>query len=305
MAWTTHTIAVAGGALALHERRPAVGAAEDGVPLVLLHGFTGSGRDWETVAALLPGAHVFAPDLPGHGETELDGVGFADAADAVVAALAARAVPRFALGGYSLGGRLALQVALARPQHVTRLVLESASAGIAAPAERAQRRADDEALAEFALEHGIDAFVDRWERTPVLAGEARLPEAERAALRARRLRCRPAGLAASLRRLGTGVQPWLGARLGELRLPVLLVAGEDDAKFRGIAAALQAALPDARLAVAPGAGHNVHLEQPAWFAARLAAFLAPARAGGDTVETVREDGRARGARGHAAEENSP
>lgn len=305
MTWTTHTIPVAGGTLALHERRPLAGTAGDALPLVLLHGFTGSGRDWEDVAALLPGTHVFAPDLPGHGATRLDGVGFAAAAEAVVAALAARAVSRFALGGYSLGGRLALQVALARPQRVARLVLESASAGIVDPDERARRRRDDEMLAEFALKHGIDAFVDRWEQTPVLAGEARLPEAERAALRARRLRCRPAGLAASLRGLGTGVQPWLGARLGELRLPVLLVAGGDDAKFRGIAAALQAALPDARLAVAPGAGHNVHLEQPAWFAARLGAFLGPARAGANTMKAGGEDGRPRGARGQTAEENSP
>jgi 2-succinyl-6-hydroxy-2,4-cyclohexadiene-1-carboxylate synthase len=69
-------------------------------------------------------------------------------------------------------------------------------------------------------------------------------------------------LAAALRGLGTGVMPSLWDRLGELGVPVELVVGERDDKFRAIAGRMEAALADARLHVVPGAGHAVHLEAP-------------------------------------------
>lgn len=267
--WREHPIPVAAGRITVRDRVACsdAGAART-VPIVLLHGFTGSGRDWESVAEHLPERRVLAPDLPGHGSTDLDGIAFPEAADAVVASVAALGASRFHLVGYSMGGRLALYLALAYGDRVASLVLESASPGLAHEEARAQRRAADEQLACFAEREGIAAFVDRWERTPVLAGEERLPDSVRRQLRQRRLRCRPRGLAASLRSMGTGSQPWLGDRLQEIRLPVALVVGEGDAKFREIAVGMTAELPRVELHVAAGAGHNVHVAQPAWFAAR-------------------------------------
>jgi 2-succinyl-6-hydroxy-2,4-cyclohexadiene-1-carboxylate synthase len=287
MSWTTRTFDCRDGQLALHVRPPLAAAREGGLPLVLLHGFTGSGRDWSDVAAALPDRHVLAPDLPGHGNTRLDGIAFADVAALLVAALEDSGIDRFDLGGYSMGGRLALHLAVARPDLVAHLILESASPGIADEAERALRREADEALATLALECGMEAFVDRWEQTPVLAAERRLPDAERAALRDRRLRCRSAGLAASLRHMGTGAQPWLGDRLHTLKVPTLLLAGGDDPKFCAIAAAMNEQLPHGRVEIAAGAGHNIHLERPEWFAARVAAFIAAERTdGSDTLATT-------------------
>lgn len=288
MSWTTRTIECRDGQLALHVRPPLAVACENARPLVLLHGFTGSGRDWTEVAAALPDRHVLAPDLPGHGDTRLDGIAFAAVGAVLVTALRDVGIERFDLGGYSMGGRLALHLAVAQPGRVGNLVLESASPGIADTVERARRRQADEALAVLALARGIEAFVDRWERTPVLAAERRLTQEERAALRARRLRCRPAGLAASLRHMGTGAQPWLGDQLRALNVPTLLLVGGDDTKFCAIAAAMQEQLPRARVAMAAGAGHNIHVERPAWFAARVAAFLAAAETddGGRLATTV-------------------
>ena len=77
-----------------------------------------------------------------------------------------------------------------------------------------------------------------------------------------RLRSQPAGLAAALRGLGTGTLPPLWERLEELAMPVNLVVGERDAKFRAIAEAMAVRLPDARLVIVPGSGHAVHLEAP-------------------------------------------
>jgi 2-succinyl-6-hydroxy-2,4-cyclohexadiene-1-carboxylate synthase len=77
-----------------------------------------------------------------------------------------------------------------------------------------------------------------------------------------RMRNTASGLAAALRGLGTGVMPSLWDRLGELAMPVELVVGERDVKFRAIAERMEAALPDARLHVVAGAGHAVQLEAP-------------------------------------------
>jgi 2-succinyl-6-hydroxy-2,4-cyclohexadiene-1-carboxylate synthase len=96
-----------------------------------------------------------------------------------------------------------------------------------------------------------------------------------AAGREERLANTAEGLAYALRRLGTGAQEPLWDRLGELRPPVLLVAGELDAKFAGIAREMAAAIgPAARVALIPGAGHAAHLERPAETAALVEEFLA-------------------------------
>src|SRR5262249_26256974 len=128
-------------------------------------------------------------------------------------------------------------------------------------------------LAAFIERAGVPAFVDRWEALPLWASQARLPAAVRAAQRAQRLQNRAPGLANSLRGLGTGAQAPLHERLAELPMPVLLIAGALDAKFRALASEMAAALPAAHLALVPDAGHAVHLEQPAVFDRLVAEFL--------------------------------
>jgi 2-succinyl-6-hydroxy-2,4-cyclohexadiene-1-carboxylate synthase len=225
--------------------------------LVLLHGFTNTGASWEPVVAALPERYrALAPDIRGHGTA---GAVRPVSLAGVLEDLAAVDGGAFELGGYSMGGRLALHAAFARPERVRRLILIGASPGLADPAERAERRAADEALADEVEGMTIEAFAARWARTPVLAGQ---PPEVLAAVNAQRLRNRPAGLAAALRGLGTGALPSLWDRLGELTIPVELVVGERDAKFRAVAERMAAALPDARLHVVAGAGHAVHLEQP-------------------------------------------
>lgn len=251
-------------------------------PLLMLHGFTGCGLAWEQAVALLgEPTRILAPDLPGHGESaaEPSGCSFDAAATALEAMLDAAGVEHVDVHGYSMGGRLALYFALTRPARVRRLSLESASAGLATVAEREARVRADEELARFACEEGTERFIDRWERTPVLAAQRRLPAAERVRLRALRLRNTVEGLAASLRGMGTGVQPYLGDQLAELAMPALVMAGEDDAKFSTIARDLARAIPHARMTSIPGAGHTPHLEQPRRWAAALDAFLAETERG--------------------------
>jgi 2-succinyl-6-hydroxy-2,4-cyclohexadiene-1-carboxylate synthase len=219
--------------------------------LVLLHGFTQTGASWDGVVRELAGRYkALAPDLgPGPWEAELD-------------RLEALAPREFVLCGYSMGGRLALALALRAPGRVRRLVLVSAGPGIADAGEREARRRSDEALAGRIEAIGVEAFAREWAAQPLFSGQ---PPAVAAAAHADRLRRTAADHAAQLRGLGTGVMPPLWERLGELAMPVTLVVGERDAKFRAIAERM-----DLPTVVVPGAGHAVALEAPAAVAAHLA-----------------------------------
>jgi 2-succinyl-6-hydroxy-2,4-cyclohexadiene-1-carboxylate synthase len=226
--------------------------------VVLLHGFGNTRRGWDLVARRIDRERYrpLALDLRGHGTAAAQRpITFA----AGVADVAALAPERFALCGYSLGGRIALHVALAHPERVTRLVLVATTAGIEDPAQRAERRAADEALAAFAERSTIAAFADRWLAQPMFAADP--PEAV-AFARADLLRNDPAALAAVLRGIGTGAMEPLWGRLGDLRMPVTVVAGERDGKFVALGERLAAALPDAELVAVPGAGHGLTREAP-------------------------------------------
>ncbi|HST43190.1 MAG TPA: 2-succinyl-6-hydroxy-2,4-cyclohexadiene-1-carboxylate synthase [Conexibacter sp.] len=233
----------------------------DPATIVLLHGFTQTGRSWDPVVAAMGERYrALAPDLRGHGAAAAARpVGFAE----IAADVLALAPPRFALAGYSMGGRIALDLALrdggAAQQRIERLTLIGASPGLRSDGERAARRAADEALAEEIVDGGVEAFARRWAEQPLFADQ---PPAVAAAAHAERLRSTPEGLAASLRGVGTGAMEPLWERLPRLRLPVTLIAGERDAKFRALAEQMAELLPDATLHVVAGAGHAVQLERP-------------------------------------------
>jgi 2-succinyl-6-hydroxy-2,4-cyclohexadiene-1-carboxylate synthase len=234
--------------------------------LVLLHGFTNTGASWQAVIAQLPERYrAIAPDIRGHGAAgEAEPVSL----EAVLGDLSALVEGPFELAGYSMGGRIALHAALALGERVRRLTLIGASPGIAAESERAARRAADERLAAELERLDIESLAQRWARTPVLAGQ---PPDVAACAHADRLRNAPAGLARALRGLGPGALPSLWDRLGELSLPVSLVAGERDTKFTAVARRMAARLPGAGLEIVPGAGHAVHLEASAAVARLLQA----------------------------------
>lgn len=256
-------------------RRAATGSVPE---LLVLHGFTGSAESMENVAhSLARDARVARLELVGHGESEAPGEIDAYRMEACAAQIAAAAAglgfERPHLLGYSMGGRAALAAALAQPERFASLVLVGATAGIADPAERAARIAADRALADSIEAQGLERFVEAWMAQPLFASQQRLGEAVLARARAQRLRNRPHGLAQSLRGMGAGAQAPLHEQLDRFAGPVLLVVGEQDAKFRGLAEQLASRLRRARIAIVEQAGHAAHLEAPARFAAIVRAFL--------------------------------
>ena len=235
--------------------------------VVLVHGFTQTRRSWARLApAIAAGGHeVVAVDAPGHGRS-----GAHRDADLVEGArLLGETGGRAAFVGYSMGGRLALHLAVEQPALVHRLVLVGATAGLDTEDDRAARRAADEALAEALERDGLEAFLTRWLANPLFAT---LP-ADAAGVEDRRENT-VEGLAASLRRTGTGTQRPLWDDLPRLTMPVLFVVGAHDAKFTAIAERMQATWGGpADLAVIDGAGHACHLERPDAFLEVVLPFL--------------------------------
>jgi 2-succinyl-6-hydroxy-2,4-cyclohexadiene-1-carboxylate synthase len=241
-----------------------------GERLVLVHGFTQTGRSMRPLQELLaPYFEVVTVDLPFHGPKATP---VADLEEA--AALLASSCGAASYLGYSLGGRVCLTLALERPEVVERLVLVGATAGIAEETERADRRAEDEALAarlegEGADRLGLEEFLDLWLAGPLFSHLS----PEQADRRSRRENS-TSGLAAALRHLGTGTQRPSHERLASLTMPVLLLAGRDDSKFAAISAELAGLIGEnASYELIEGSGHAVPFERPAALAAVVRAFL--------------------------------
>jgi 2-succinyl-6-hydroxy-2,4-cyclohexadiene-1-carboxylate synthase len=229
----------------------------------MLHGFGGTARHWDRVAALLdrerysPLALELADARP---------LSLAGALDLVAGVHA----ERFILCGYSMGGRIALHVAAAMPERVSRLVLVSTSAGIEDDAERAARRRADEALADE-LEGGtIDDFVERWRATPLVADDPAWVQ-EAVATDTRRLTAKQ--IAAMLRVFSAGTLEPLWGSLDRVPPPVAVLAGERDHAYCEIGQRLAATVRDGRFEVVAGAGHRLALEAPA----AVVAALGPSR----------------------------
>lgn len=241
--------------MALHcERLGPEGRQGEPPRLVLAHGFTQNTACWGRFASSLAQRfEVVLVDAPGHGQSGHD------EADLQQAALLTTEVGGAGVYvGYSMGGRMALHAALARPDLVTGLVLIGATAGIDSAEERADRRAADDQLAERLLRDGLDGFLERWLALPLFAGLS-----EEQSARPQRLANRSEGLAASLRSCGTGSQQPLWDRLSELTMPVAVIAGSQDQKFTALGSRLVDAMTgtSAELISVPGT-HAVHLEQP-------------------------------------------
>ncbi len=252
--------------------------AGEGPPLVLLHGFTGSAAGWAEHAAVFAHGHAtVAVDLLGHGlsdapdDPQRHGIGYAT--EDVLSVLDALGIQRAGLLGYSMGGRVAISLAIVAPERLSALILESASSGIRDAGARRERAVQDAELAAAIEQDGIEPFVDRWEHLPLFASQATLPEPARGDLRAQRLQNSPAGLANSLRGLGQGVQPPMHEYLQQIRVPTLLIAGELDPAYCALGQEMLDLIPQARLEVVPDAGHAVHLEQPERFRALVLEFL--------------------------------
>lgn len=225
---------------------------------MLVPGFTQTAASWRGVSAVLrESCEVVTPEVPTRAT-------FATTALAL-GAQGKRAV----YTGYSMGGRLALRLALDRPDLVAALVLVSANAGITDEAARQARVDSDEELAGSVEREGVEAFLERWLAQPLFA----TVPTDAPGLRERK------GLSAQylahcLRVLGAGTMEPMWDRLPELTMPVALVTGRTDAKYEKLALAMLERMRGEVVHVRLDGGHALPLEQPAILGGFIASFAA-------------------------------
>ncbi|MFD1851187.1 2-succinyl-6-hydroxy-2,4-cyclohexadiene-1-carboxylate synthase [Oceanobacillus bengalensis] len=246
-----------------------------GIPVVLLHGFTGSTTTWKNfINTVDKQFQIITIDLPGHGKTQTSESRTVEACCRDLKQLFAFLhLDAFHLVGYSMGGRTALSFAMLYPEGILSLILESASPGLANVAERVARVKNDEGLAKRIETEGLEAFVSFWENIPLFETQRNLPEEVQHSIRRERLSQSPNGLAMSLRFMGTGKQPSWWDKLEGFSAPVLLIVGEHDEKYVEINKKMQSRFISCKLIKCEDAGHAIHVEKPKIFGKLVTEFI--------------------------------
>lgn len=245
--------------------------------LVFLHGFMGSSADWmeDVVPFFAQQYYCVAVDLPGHGKTATvrrDDYRMEKCAAAVTALLDTLSVSQADLIGYSMGGRLALYMAVNFSGRVGKAVIESASPGLAGETERKARVEQDRKLADRILNTPMQQFLNEWYQQPLFETMDKASDAYQRMF-TRRAGNDPRKLVLSLELMGTGAQPSLWDKLDKIRSSLLLIVGEHDPKFKAIASDMRNQCPVATTAVVEDAGHTVHFDNPDEYIELVRQFL--------------------------------
>ncbi|MED3561623.1 2-succinyl-6-hydroxy-2,4-cyclohexadiene-1-carboxylate synthase [Bacillus xiapuensis] len=256
-----------------------------GFPLLLLHGFTGDSSTWTPFCSVWGGhSKLIIPDIIGHGKTEisqdLNRYKMESAARDLNLLFDRLGINQVDVLGYSMGGRLALSFAILYPEKVRKLILESASPGLETEEERKNRCMNDLKLANRIKEHGIESFVDYWEKIPLFSTMEQIPDKTKKVIRQQRLTNSPVGLENSLIGMGTGAQPSWWGNLQLLNCNVLILSGEKDLKFCGIAEKMNQKLKMASWVVVENRGHAIHVEDAEKFGTIVSDFLSNNTKGG-------------------------
>ncbi|MBD2493758.1 2-succinyl-6-hydroxy-2,4-cyclohexadiene-1-carboxylate synthase [Nostoc sp. FACHB-280] len=249
--------------------------------IIFLHGFIGQLDEFDEVIKLLGTEFSYLTvDLPGHGKTQVFGedkyYNIEQTSQALINLLDELHLRKCFLVGYSMGGRLALYLTLHSPERFEKVILESASPGLATEQERLGRIKKDEQIArKLSRCLSIDefrGFLLNWYNQPIFGSIKNHPAFDR--MLASRLQNQPLELAKSLRIMGTGSQPALWHKLENNTVPLLLLVGHNDEKFININKEMAIKCPVAQLKVISNSAHNVHLENTPEFVQYIQEFLA-------------------------------
>lgn len=250
-------------------------------PLILfLHGFMGNIDEFDEAIKLLSDEFSYLTiDLPGHGKTKVLGgdeyYTMPNTAQALINLLDELQINKCFLVGYSMGGRLALYLTLHFPERFSKVLLESASPGLATEAERLERIKRDSQIARkltrSSEKSDFTAFLSNWYNQTIFGYIKNHPKYK--LMLESRLQNQPLELEKSLCFMGTGCQPSLWEKLKESNTPLLLLAGEYDEKFIDTNQKMAALCEVAQLKIIKNAGHNIHFENTQEFVQNIQIFF--------------------------------
>jgi pimeloyl-ACP methyl ester carboxylesterase len=259
----------------------------DSRPLVLVHGFTGSRRDFQwRFEALAKIGRVVALDLRGHGESTNTGDPASYTLDAIaedlLAFLDATGIEACDLLGHSMGGMAVLRAALARCDRIASLILMNTSArcpeglprALLELAGRIAIEAGSLRIAEVMRARAADPDTDRSEADRRL--EAQWGDAYWTAWRYPNFRALDPFAYGAFGAAMLDQAPLLD-RLGEIRVPTTVLVGSGDTGFLAPSDELVRGIPGARRSVIPDAAHQPQFENPDAWVAAIEAHLAHAR----------------------------
>ncbi|KAL2455175.1 Protein PHYLLO [Forsythia ovata] len=254
--------------------------------VVFLHGFLGAGDDWMPIMkALSSSLRCVAIDLPGHGGSKLLNVsqGQSLSMDVVVNMLCKvlhdLTPGKVVLVGYSMGARISLYMALKCSNKVEGAVIISGSPGLTDPDARTSRRAKDDFRACSLVSNGLEFFLDTWYSEELWSSLRSHPHFKQIVAN-RSQHDDLHTLAKVLSDLSIGRQQSLWGDLKKCTLPILLIVGERDVKFKKIARDMYSKMNDETrntdcppIVEIPNSGHAVHLENPLPVIAAVSQFL--------------------------------
>lgn len=246
------------------------------IPVLFLHGFTGSSEDWQFIFDKIPDEFFpFAIDLIGHGKTDSPHdkkfYSCLSLISQIKSIIEFFHFSKIVLVGYSMGGRVALSFAVKNHSNLVGLILESTTAGIENINERKSRVENDFILAENILQNGIENFIDYWFNTPLFKKLKTLSSFDE--IIQKRKKNNPIGLANTLFSFSTGLMSNHWEKLNSLEVPTLLITGEDDEKYTSINKKMNSLIKNSSHKILQNTSHNTHLEKPELFTNLVIEFL--------------------------------
>ncbi len=238
--------------------------------ILFLHGFTGCAEDWYPIFEQFPeNYNLFALDFIGHGKSDIPADTKYYSTENLVKQIKFvkdQLTPKkIFVAGYSMGGRAALSYAVAYPDDIKGLILESATAGIKNEEERNKRYESDLKLVEFIESHSLEEFIELWNDQELFNTLRRFSNEKLKKIKKKKATGSKIGYANSLKGFSTGIMPPLHDKLKKIPVKVLLISGDLDTKFTGINARLAKRFFKAKHKIVKNSGHNTHLEEPKRF----------------------------------------
>ena len=234
------------------------------LPLIFLHGFTGSAQSWAEIRNKLK-SPSFAIDLPGHGNNIINDIScpytFENWNNDFSSQIENKKLDKIHLCGYSMGGRLAISFANAYPQKIESLILISSTPGMSDKYDRTERCKSDLELSHK-IKNEFQKFINEWESLDFFSQQKiRNPEGYKIQKSIRNSQ-NPIQLAFALDNLGIGIMPNYWDKISKFDFPVLIVCGDEDSKFCSIGQKMSEIIPNSQFNIVSNSGHSPQLEQP-------------------------------------------